>query len=333
MLLISFGTRPEYIKLKPVIDVCRNNSYPLRILFTGQHLDLLPSSAFEIIDMRLDITAGKNRLDSIVQSTMNNDHIFNNIKHVMIQGDTTSAFSMALAAFHRKIPVIHLEAGLRTWNHYDPYPEEFNRQSISALASIHLCPTKDDANNLRQERVSGDIHIVGNTVLDNLRGTKIDYTNNVYITMHRRENHEIMNQWFEQFENIANKHRSTSFCFISHPNPNVKKNLSLLSKVKVIEPVQHDKFISMLASCKFMITDSGGIQEESCFLRKKSIVCRKTTERTASLGLFSRLCLFPMHLEAMVADIINDYTVDDSETCPYGDGFATVKIFNIIKQL
>jgi UDP-N-acetylglucosamine 2-epimerase (non-hydrolysing) len=142
-----------------------------------------------------------------------------------------------------------------------------------------------------------------------------------------------MNQWFEQFEYIANKYKSTSFYFISHPNPNVKKNLNLLNKVKIIEPIQHNKFISMLASCKFMITDSGGIQEESCFLRKKSIVCRKTTERTASLGLFSRLCLFPEQLGDMVDDIINDYIIDDNEVCPYGDGFATVKIFNIIKRL
>jgi len=333
MLLISFGTRPEYIKLKPVIDICKCNNIPHRILFTGQHLDLLPQPAFKIIDIRLDVLSGKNRLDSIVQSTMNNDYIFSGINHVMIQGDTTSAFSIALAAFHRKIPVIHLEAGLRTWNRNDPYPEEFNRQAISALTSIHLCPTDRDADNLRHERVSGEIYVVGNTVLDNLRDVNVSYSDDVYITMHRRENHDIMGQWFQQFEEAAHRHKSINFYFISHPNPNVIKNLSLLNKVNVIDPVQHDKFISMLANCKFMITDSGGIQEESCFLRKKSIVCRKTTERTASLGIFSRLCLSPLDFKDMVDNIIGDYIIDDNEMCPYGDGFATFKIFNIIERL
>ena len=127
MMLICFGTRPEWIKIKPVVDVIRND-IPYKLLFTGQHLDILDSIDEEVT--RLEVSDGANRLDSIVQSMMNQEEIFEGITSIFVQGDTSSVFAMALAAFHRGIKIIHLEAGLRTYNKSHPYPEEFNRRAV-----------------------------------------------------------------------------------------------------------------------------------------------------------------------------------------------------------
>lgn len=333
MILISFGTRPEYIKLKPVMDMCTANGKPYRVLYTGQHLDLLPEGAIRYVDIHLDIKDGPNRLDSIVSSMMNQEETFAHFDYVMVQGDTTSAFAVALAAFHRKIPVIHLEAGLRTYDNHNPYPEEFNRQAISKLASVHLCPSQADHNNLIAERSQGDVHIVGNTVLDNLLGLETSYSNKVIITMHRRENHDQLDKWFQVFESLALQYLDLNFELISHPNPNVKKHLHLLNKVYVNKPMPHNQFIKYLANCRFLITDSGGLQEESSFLRKKSIVCRQKTERTGGLGTFSALCHHPEDLARLVEDANKNYQIPEDIPCPYGDGYAAEKIYEILKEL
>ena len=202
--LIAFGTRPEWIKLKPVMDVFERNNLPFKTLFSGQHVDLLPSEVINSVNYKLKIVDGENRLDSIVGSVMNSSEIWDkDITHVMIQGDTTSAFVIALSAFHRKLKVVHLEAGLRTNNVWDPYPEEFNRQAIARLTDIHLCPTKLSKENLLKENVPGRIEIVGNTVLDNLNNLKTKFTNKVVVTMHRRENHDIMGKWFGEIDKLV----------------------------------------------------------------------------------------------------------------------------------
>jgi len=249
----------------------------------------------------------------------------------MVQGDTTSAFSMALASFHRKIPVIHLEAGLRTYDNDNPYPEEFNRQAISRIASIHLCPTASDYQNLFNEKAQGSKYVVGNTVLDNLRNLEVSYNNDVLITMHRRENHDKMKQWFIAFENAAEKFPEKNFIFIAHPNPNVQKHVGSLKRTKVIDPVPYDEFIKKVAGCCFLITDSGGLQEESSFLRKKSIVCRHKTERTSGIGIFSKMCGHPEDLNRLVLNVVSEPTVSKSQVCPYGDGRSAEKIYDIIK--
>ena len=333
MILISFGTRPEYIKLKPVMDACTQHGKPYKVLYTGQHLDLLPQEAISYVDIHLEIKNGPNRLDSIVASLMNQDMTFFDASRVMVQGDTTSAFAVALAAFHRKIPVIHLEAGLRTYDNDNPYPEEFNRQAISRLAAVHLCPSQMDYNNLITEKVQGSVHVVGNTVLDNLLGVETSYTNKVLITMHRRENHANLDKWFTVFEKIAVNNPELNFQFISHPNPNVQKHLHLLNKVYINKPMVHGDFINFLADCKFLITDSGGLQEESSFLRKKSIVCRHKTERNAGLGTFASLCHHPEDLERLVEDANENYIIPSDLPCPYGDGHAADKIYKILKDL
>ena len=205
MILVSFGTRPEWIKIKPVLDQMEGKM-PFKLLFTGQHEDLLAKVDFKAEVTRLTIKNGSNRLDSIIESVMNLDEIFEGVDAVMVQGDTSSAFAVALAAFHRKIKVIHLEAGLRTYDKNQPYPEEFNRQAISRIADIHLCPTRISRRNLVNENVEGVIRIVGNTVLDNLRDVQTEYTNKIIVTMHRRENHHNMDEWFREIDKLAEEY-------------------------------------------------------------------------------------------------------------------------------
>lgn len=332
MMLISFGTRPEYIKIKPLLTKFDGN-IPYALLFTGQHTSLL-EEVINTTDVRqLYIEDGENRLDSIVSSIMNNNQVFSQVTSVMVQGDTTSAFAVALAAFHRKIKVIHLEAGLRTYNLDHPYPEEFNRQAISRMAQIHLCPTETAAANLRQENITTDIHVVGNTVLDNLIGVDSTYGNTILITLHRRENHESMDQWFHQLETLAVKYPEYEFVIPLHPNPNVQQYRHILKKVKIIEPVNHTEFIRMIANCRFIITDSGGIQEEASFLGKKCIVCRQITERVEGMGIFSFMCPTPSELPASFAwmNTGENHRPRPDEKCPYGDGKSAVKICSILQ--
>ena len=328
MLLITYGTRPEYIKVLPVITEMKKRQMPYKTFFTGQHTDLL--SKAEKPDHILSIEDGPNRLDSIVQSILNKEEIFDDIRCVMVQGDTSSAFATALAAFHRKIPVAHLEAGLRTYDKYSPYPEEFNRCAISALAEIHLCPTTTSASNLEKEGRK-NIHVVGNTVLDNLLDIETTEANRVIVTLHRREKHDEIKDWFLAVNQLATRYNDLEFMLPIHPNPAVKKHQHLLSNVTVVDPMEHDQFISELAACKYIITDSGGVQEEAAFLKKPCIVCRDFTERVEGLGTFSVLCASPKELFGLV-DWATGINLDYKQ-CPYGDGKSAQYICDLLNNI
>ena len=329
MILISFGTRPEYIKIKPLISALEGK-IPFKLLFTGQHTDLLSNIDYEGI-MSLKIEDGDNRLDSIVSSVMNQSHIFDGISAVLVQGDTTSVFAIALAAFHRKIKIIHLEAGLRTYDRDNPYPEEFNRQAVSRMADIHLCPTEVSAQNLKNEKVQGTIHVVGNTVLDNLVDIVPTRTGAVVVTLHRRENHEKMAEWFSEIDKLAEKYEGIyKFILPIHPNPNVMKHKDILKHVHVSRPYQYDQFVILLASSAYVITDSGGLQEETSFMRKRSIVCRKTTERPEGLKEFSVLCPEPENLIPLFDEMIKK--PEPTGECPYGDGRSAERIVDILLE-
>ncbi len=327
MMLICFGTRPEYIKIKPLLKVFDGN-IDYALLFTGQHTDLLKNVPDDT--RRLRIIDGPNRLDSIVQSILNQEELFEDVTSILVQGDTTSVFSLALAAFHRRIKVIHLEAGLRTYDKWNPYPEEFNRQAVSRIADIHLCPTELAANNLRKEGIVDNVFISGNTVLDNIRDVPAKYRDLIVVTMHRRENHHWIDQWFEKINLLAKNNPSLEFVLPIHPNPNVYKHREILTDVKVVSPLEYNSFIELLAKAKFVITDSGGIQEETSFFFKKCIVCRKATERSEGLGVFSFLCETPDHLEGLFNTINDDY-IPDGE-CPYGDGYAAESILEYLRE-
>jgi UDP-N-acetylglucosamine 2-epimerase (non-hydrolysing) len=318
-ILICFGTRPEYIKVKSLIE---NLPYK-KTCFTGQHKDLLQNLQVDY-ELNMDEIIPENRLNNILCNILTRLHIFKDVEYVLVQGDTTTALGVALSAFNNGIKVIHLEAGLRSNDLKDPYPEEANRQLISRIANIHLCPTQFNKENLLRENVQGKIYVVGNTGLDNISKEGCEYGNRVLITMHRRDNHDKMDKWFTELDKIANKYPDIEFLIPLHPNPNVQKHRGLFNKVKIVEPMSHEELINYVKKCKFVISDSGGLQEECSFLNKKIIVCRKTTERPESVGVHSFMCDDPDKLSDMVCEINNDYEVNTS--CPYGNGCSWQKI-------
>jgi UDP-N-acetylglucosamine 2-epimerase len=338
MILICYGTRPEFIKIKPIIEEVKG-IIPFKTLFTGQHKHIIQSEYKP--DFSLEIPEGENRLDSVLTSGMNIEQdVFKDITHVLVQGDTTSVLSLALASFHRGIKVIHLEAGLRTYDFENPFPEEANRQLVSRITDIHLCPTELNKSNLIEEKTKGEKFVVGNTVLDNLKEykEKCRYGNKVLITLHRRENHELIGEnhelidlWFKVINDLAKENPELEFILPIHPNPNVQKYKPLLTNVNVVEPLPHNELLDLLCECKFVISDSGGLQEECSFLNKKVIVCRKVTERPESINIHSFMCDSPTDLFGLVEDINSNYEVD--EPCPYGDGDSVTKIIEVLKIL
>jgi UDP-N-acetylglucosamine 2-epimerase (non-hydrolysing) len=324
-LLICFGTRPEYIKVKSLIDNLKN----IKTCFTGQHNDLLKNINVNY-NLKIDESTD-NRLNDIFINILKYSYIFNDIDYVLVQGDTTSACAIALSAFNNNKKVIHLEAGLRSNNINDPFPEELNRQLISKLANIHLCPTLFNKQNLLLENIKENIYVVGNTGLDNIDKKNCFYGNYVLITMHRKDNHEIMDKWFIEMEKIANELYDLEFIIPLHPNPNVQKHKNIFNKIKIIDPLNHNDLINYIKKSKFIISDSGGLQEECSFLNKKIIVCRKTTERPESIGIHSFICDSPDKLQNIVNNINNNYIIN--EECPYGDGKSYIKIINILNDL
>jgi UDP-N-acetylglucosamine 2-epimerase (non-hydrolysing) len=331
MILLTYGTRPEYIKIKPIISELKILRIPFKTLFTGQHKDIVSGEYNYKIDMK---ELSSNRLDSIIANLMNlSDEIFEGITYVLVQGDTTSVVGIALAALHRKIKVIHLEAGLRSYDTENPFPEENNRLIVSTIASIHFCPTIQNAENLYKENIHKNVFVVGNTILDNLINykSKCDYTNKILVTIHRRENHDIIDKWFIEINELAKLHPELEFILPIHPNPNVLKHKELLTNVIVINPLNHNDLLEILVKTKLVITDSGGIQEECSFFNKKCLVCRKVTERPESVNSTSFLINEPKDLSLTFETHIKNPIVNVG--CPYGDGTSAKKICEILKKL
>ena len=323
-ILICFGTRPEWLKVKPLIDLMDDTEYQL--LFTGQHEDLLKDTK---VDYRINISDNTNRLDSIVSDCML-QFPEGDFRGVLVQGDTASAFGCALAAFNRSIKIYYLEAGLRSYNLQHPYPEEAYRQMIARISDINFTPTEKSYDNLENEKVSGFTYVVGNTVLDNL----VDfgdstYENFVLVTLHRRENHNLMDEWFTEINNLAKQNPNLEFILPIHPNPNVQKWKHLLTDVNVVEPMSHLDMILHIKKCKLIISDSGGIQEEGSFFNKKVIVCRHTTERPEGIETgHLYLCGNPNKLGELFGKLIENPYI--CKPCPYGDGKSAEKIKKIL---
>jgi UDP-N-acetylglucosamine 2-epimerase (non-hydrolysing) len=326
-ILIGIGTRPEWIKIKPLLSVFKAHNIIYKCLFTGQHKDLLKEHKF---DYTLSIPETDiNRLNVVAASILNHNIKQSDWDYVLVQGDTISAYALALAAFNNNIQIIHLEAGLRSYDLNHPYPEEAYRQMISRIATINLCPTELSCDHLKAEKVKGDIYNVGNTVLDNIQNTKTSYTNLILVTLHRRENHIILHEWLSIINTLAKEHPELRFVFIKHFNPNVIKRLNILTNVEIIDPLSHDKLIDLLAQVKFVITDSGGLQEEGSFLNKRVIVCRETTERPEGIDT-NHLVMCPVFrgLPTIFESVNNNYKIN--EECPYGDGRSSQKIVNVL---
>ena len=323
MILLCFGTRPEWLKIKPLIKVLDN----YQLLFTGQHPDLLKDLK---VDYKITIKDNPNRLDQLISDCLL-QFPEGDFDSVLVQGDTASAFACAVAAFNRKKKIYYLEAGLRSYNLDHPYPEEGYRQMIARLVDVNLCPTELSKQNLIDEKVQGECHVVGNTVLDNLLfyKDKCEYTNKVLVTLHRRENHYQMDQWFTEVNNLAKNNSDLEFILPIHPNPNVQKHKHLLNNVNVVKPLSHPELLDILVKCKLVISDSGGLQEEGSFFNKKVIVCRETTERPEAIEIgHLHLCPSPDELKNKFERLIKDYYIN--MPCPYGDGKSSFKIKNII---
>ena len=333
MILIVYGTRPEFIKIKPLIREMELRGLMFKTLFTGQHKDLIDYNATYNVSI---YDSGKNRLDSIISACMNlKDEWFEGVTHILVQGDTTSVVGMALAAMHRKIKVIHLEAGLRSNDTENPFPEENNRRIVTTIAEYHLCPTTDNKVNLILENIDRHkVFVVGNTGLDNLLHLKESKRSEKYIlvTLHRRENHDNIDQWFEVINDLAAKHTDYSFVLPLHPNPNVQKHRDLLENVWVTDPMPHGTMMSYLMESALVITDSGGLQEECSFLNKKCLVCRKATERPEALGITSHLVPTPEDLSRGFSHFLYDWEIEPVES-PFGDGYASTRICDIFQEL
>lgn len=276
---VCIGTRPELIKCLPLLK-----SSDIYIpIFVEQHTNIEETEDF-LYTYSIKINDyGNTRLDNIISSVLNST-IFTkeNFHAIMVQGDTAVAFAAAVAAFHKGIKIIHLEAGLRTYNNENPWPEEGYRKMIDTIASIALCPSKDSANNLRNEHFTGDIHIVGNTSIDAIRKYNLVPTigKKVIVTLHRRENWFQLKELFEAIEHLACLHPEYSFILPIHPNPDIKKLGYIFKKVNVIDALPHSEMCKLIAECNCIISDSGGIQEEASFMGKRVFCCRIVTERS-----------------------------------------------------
>jgi UDP-N-acetylglucosamine 2-epimerase (non-hydrolysing) len=325
-ILLCFGTRPEWLKIKPLIKLMDRGEY--KLLFTGQHPDLLKDVE---VDYQINMSTTTNRLDSIISDCMlqfpNGD-----FRGVLVQGDTGSAFGCALAAFNRQMKIYYLEAGLRSGDLQHPYPEEGYRQMIARIADVNFAPTTLSAKNLISERVHGSVHISGNSVLDNLVDfPKPTMENIILITLHRRENHHWMDRWFEEIEKLAVEYPHYTFVLPIHPNPNVKKHRHILKNVTVVEPMEHTHMINTLIKSNLIISDSGGLQEEGSFFNKKVIVCRKTTERPEGIETgHLHLCDSPEDLGELFGKLIENPYI--STNCPYGDGYTSEKVLKILRD-
>jgi UDP-N-acetylglucosamine 2-epimerase (non-hydrolysing) len=323
MIGLFYGTRPEYIKILPVARALNDRNIEYDLVQIRQHTDLIKDCEF---DRTFRVYNGNiNRLNNIFHTALDMD--LKRYKHVVVQGDTSTAAAVALSAFNQGVSVMHVEAGLRTYDKSNPYPEETNRRIISALASVHYCPTDFDVSNLLDEGFRDDeIVLTGNTVIDNLVGREATKGNTVLVTMHRRENQPYLREWFSQIEALACEHSDYKFIFPMHPSPQVQKHRDLFNKVQVIDPVDHETMLDMIASCHCVITDSGGMQEECSFFRKRCFVCRAVTERPCA---GQAICKTP---EILYKKFNSDFKIEFDRPTPFGDGHAGEKIAEDIQR-
>jgi UDP-N-acetylglucosamine 2-epimerase (non-hydrolysing) len=327
---IIYGTRPEFLKLKLLIDTFKNNNIDISVIKINQHTSFMDDIGYfnELINIE---NYSDNRLSNIGSSILNNlPKYINDRTHILTQGDTSTAYYGLLVAFQMRKICIHLEAGMRTYDLDNPYPEEGYRQMISRITDIHLCPSDNEKNNLINEKVKGKIFIIGNTILDLVSSynIQIKFENNVLITLHRRENWNDYSVYINNLCLLASKHTNITFTFLAHYNPSLQAILNNIetipSNFKILQPLQHNELIILLSSCLCVITDSGGIQEEANFLGKHLYVLRKVTERNAISDTNITLC--------SIGDILNiDIYKKGVRGFEYGDGNSCKLIVNIIR--
>lgn len=360
-VLCVFGTRPEAIKMAPVVKaIQQHENMQCVVAVTAQHREMLDQvlQLFHIeadYDLNLmkqgqtltDITAGVLRGLEDILKTEKPDL-------VLVHGDTTTTFAATLAAFYQQIPVGHVEAGLRSGNMYSPYPEEANRKLTGVMTTLHFSPTPEARNNLVRENTSAErIFVTGNTVIDALLKTvRADFQfedtllqellntdkKKVLITAHRRENQgEPMRRIFRAVKRLHDTLPETEFIFPIHKNPKVREQaaeiLGGLSRVHIIEPLEYEPFSNMMARVDLILTDSGGVQEEAPALGKPVLVLRDTTERPEAVraGTVELVGTDEELIYNTALQLLTDETVYQkmaNAVNPYGDGKACGRIMD-----
>lgn len=369
--LCILGTRPEAIKMAPIIKELENNQHVHnKICVTGQHQQMLKSvlDLFEILpDFDLEVMSVNQDLSQLTAKILIElSPVFKQIQPdvVLVHGDTTTTFAASLSAYYHKVPVAHIEAGLRTHNLYSPWPEEANRKLTGALASFHFAPTPLSRQNLLQEGVSSEsIFVTGNTVIDALNEMNDKLEKNeglrnklqqdfpyldpqrkmILVTGHRRENFGLgFKNICEALADISKRFPDVDIVYPVHLNPNVhQKVYSLLSNIHnihLIPPVDYLPFVYLMKSACFILTDSGGIQEEAAALKKPVLVMRETTERQEGV-LAGLVKLVGTHRETIVnhvCELLTNTIVYEQMTLaknPYGQGTASKEIIQTLTRL
>jgi len=364
-ILVVFGTRPEAIKLFPLVHALRRTDADVRVCVTGQHREML-DQVLEIARITpehdLDLMLPNQSLDMLsarllteLGTVMDADQP----DRVIVQGDTATAMIGALTAYYRKIPVGHVEAGLRSGNIYHPWPEEVNRKVVGAIADLHFAPTDTARDALLAERVPAErIHVTGNTVIDALIETRARVDSDpalaatitpiaarfagkriVAVTTHRRENFgDGLKSVAQAVRRIAER-PDVAVIFPVHPNPNVRgpmaEVLGGIDNVAMIDPLDYPNFVRLLSLCYFVMTDSGGVQEEAPALAKPVLVMRETTERPEGV-VAGTAKLVGNDEEVIVTEasrLLDDkaaYEAMARAHNPFGDGRSSERIARII---
>lgn len=359
-VMLVFGTRPEAIKMCPLVNELKTRKeIETAVCVTGQHRQMLDQvlEAFSVVpDYDLSIMKERQTLFDVTTNILNRiREVLETVRPdvVLVHGDTSTTFVTALACYYLQIPVGHVEAGLRTYNIYSPYPEEFNRQAVGIIAAYHFAPTELSKKNLLKEGKKPEtIYVTGNTAIDALKTTvRKDYTHPVLewakdsrlimITAHRRENlGEPMKHMFRAIRRVCDEHPDIKAVYPIHMNPAVRETAQAIlgddERIRIIEPLDVLDFHNFLARSYLILTDSGGIQEEAPSLGKPVLVMRDTTERPEGIAAGTLKLVgtdegtiyenFKMLLEDQKA-----YRKMSMASNPYGDGFASKRIADILE--
>lgn len=359
-VMVVFGTRPEAIKMCPLVkELKTRQNLDTIVCVTGQHRQMLDQvlQAFDVVpDYDLSIMKDKQTLFDVTANILGKmKEVLEEVKPdvVLVHGDTSTTFVTSLAAFYLQIPVGHVEAGLRTYDIYSPFPEEFNRQATGIIAKYHFAPTEVSKQNLLNEgKKDSDIYVTGNTAIDALRTTvKDDYTHEVLdwvgdsrlimLTAHRRENlGQPLKNMFKAIKRIVDEYEDIKVIYPIHMNPLVRETANDIlgnhERIRIIEPLEVLDFHNFLNKAHLILTDSGGIQEEAPSLGKPVLVMRDTTERPEGVAA-GTLKLVGTDEEVIYEnfkELLNNevsYEKMSKASNPYGDGFASKKIADILE--
>lgn len=360
-VMLVFGTRPEAIKMCPLVNELKNRENVNTVVcVTGQHRQMLDQvlNAFNITpDYDLSVMKERQTLFDITTTILTKiKNVLESVNPdvVLVHGDTSTTFVTALACFYLQIPVGHVEAGLRTYDIYSPYPEEFNRQAVSIISKYNFAPTELSKENLLKEGHDANcIYVTGNTAIDALKTTvKNNYTHSelewakdsrlIMITAHRRENlGEPMRNMFRAIRRVMEEHPDVKAIYPIHMNPIVRQaaaeELGDCDRIHIIEPLEVLDFHNFLARCYMILTDSGGIQEEAPSLGKPVLVMRDTTERPEGIkaGTLKLVGTDEEVIYNSFKELLENKEAYDamSKACnPYGDGFACKRIADILQK-